>query len=216
MKQEFDIERAKQELLELSKTNQNEYKKRINSTKHINLAQIKHSDTYIKLFYDVIRCLDKIDHLLNHDSLKQEMKKYAKLFLQPLEKFNNAMFQVSEISERKVLDLIKEREEIENVIDSIHESYYPTLLESLKKFAETKNSDEICKKYNDAQYLLFKDYILPENVKKIILKLVPEANNITILHLYELLKREDVEKRTKKTETVETIEKLFEMAYLKW
>lgn len=215
-KEKFDAEKAKRELLELSVSNPDLYNKYMINIKPKNLAQIRHSDTYIKLFYDVTRCLDKIDFLLENDLLKQDMKRTAKMFLKELERFNNAMFLVEEESQLKVVKLIKEREEIENVINNIHESFYPILLEKLKQYSETKNTDLICKTHNDAQFTLFKDYILPENVKKIILNLVPEAENITLIHLCELLKREDVEKRARKKETVETIEKLFQMAYLKW
>lgn len=211
-----EIEEVQKTLTKKAVENPTAYNKEMSKMKAQNIKHIKHSDTYIKLFYDVTRMLDKIDFLLGHDALKHEMKRTGNLFLKHLESFNSAMFNVSDESQQKVLNLLKEREDIEDIIDSIHESYYPTILTKLKEYAVTKNSDVICSKQNDLQFTMFKEFILPKNVKDLILKLVPEANSLNLLHLNGVLKREDVEKRARKKETVETIQKLFQGAYLTW
>jgi len=187
------------------------------SRKTEGVAIEKHNDSVIKIFYHVDMLLSLMDDVLDSGVLVQNIKAKAKLFLRELESYNSNMYAVSNKGVEQVNELITEQEQLHNLINNTHNLYYTDLFDVLTEYNKTKSKEQVINLILENKYALFKDYELPDIVRKQVLRIEPEADKFTIIHLSELVTREKVENlRGLNHKTLEVLDKMFRNAQVKW
>lgn len=177
----------------------------------------KHNDSIVKVFYHVDMLLSLMDNLLDEGAFVQNVKAKAKLFVKELESYNNKMYSVSESGQKQVGELINEQERLHQLITETHNIYYPDLLEILELYHSTRNKDAVIKTVLNNQYALFKDFEIPDIVRKQVLRVEPNADSFNILHLAEIMPREKVMQLPKlNPKTIDVLDKMFRNAQIKW
>lgn len=177
----------------------------------------KHNDSVCKVFYHVDTLLSLMDDLLDEGVFVQNLKAKAKLFLKELESYNTKMYSVSEKSQAQVMEVITEQEQLFDLITNTHNIYYQDLFEILTEYNKTRNKDEVIKSILASQYALFKDFEIPEIVRKQVLRIEKNADSFTVLHLAEVVTREKVLNLPKlNPKTLDVLDKMFKNAQIKW
>jgi hypothetical protein len=131
--------------------------------------------------------------------------------------YNAKMYSGSEKMTNQVQEIIAEQEEIWATVNNIHSIYYTEFLSILKKYEEGHSVETINKSILDSQFAMFKDFELPDIVKKQVLRVCPEAEHFNILHLSEVVTREKLEKLPKiSPKTLEIMDKIMRNAQISW
>jgi len=215
-----DLERVKaiEAFTQLANTDQDKYKKVMANGRKTNGVMVaKHDDSMVKLFYHAQKTLDLLDDVFGKDYLKHEMKRTGNLFLKSLEKFNNEMYQCSEKDQKTTMMLEEEQRKIFDLVTQTHNIYYPNLFEILTEYNKAKNRDAIIKQILDSQYAMFKDFEIPDIVVKQVLRIEPNALNMNILHLSEVVTRKKMMNLPRLNErTIDVITKMMNNAQINW
>ena len=178
---------------------------------------VKHNDAMIKVFYLVDALLEQMDVLIDDAFFVQKTKQIAKNFVQQLEKYNQNIYSCSESGNNKIREIIAEQFEIHNIVSNIHNLYYTELLELLKKYEDGHKTELIVKDILNTQYAMFKDFELPDIVRKQVLRVEENADNFNILHLAEVVTREKVMAlKQLNPKTLDVLDKIFRNAQIKW
>jgi hypothetical protein len=171
----------------------------------------------IKVFYLVDALLEHMDNLVDEGFFKQKTKQLAKNFILQLEKYNQNIYSCSPDGNDKIRELIAEQFEAHSIIDNIHNLYHPELLELLKKYEAGHKTDLLVEEILNTQYAMFKDFELPDIVRKQVLRIEPNADSFNILHLAEIVTREKVMAlKQLNPKTVEILDKIYRNAQIKW
>ena len=178
---------------------------------------VAQNEAMSKIFYHVDMLMTLLDKCIDEQYFKHEVKAKATTLLKFVEMYNAKMYSGSEKMTSQVTEIIAEQEEIWATVNNIHSIYYTEFLGILKKYEEGHSIEEINKSILDSQFAMFKDFELPDIVKKQVLRVCPEAESFNILHLSEIVTREKLEKLPKiSPKTLEIMDKIMRNAQISW
>ena len=178
---------------------------------------VAQNEAMSKIFYHVDMLMSLLDKCIDEQYFKHEVKAKANALLKFVEMYNAKMYSGSEKMTSQVQEIIAEQEEIWATVNNIHSIYYTEFLSILKKYEEGHSVETINKSILDSQFAMFKDFELPDIVKKQVLRVCPEAEHFNILHLSEVVTREKLEKLPKiSPKTLEIMDKIMRNAQISW
>lgn len=175
----------------------------------------KYNDSFNKIAYHIDKMFTLLDDL--DDFFVHTLKAKANGFIKELESLNTKTFPLKDESQLQFFEIIKEQEQLFDLITNTHNIYYQDLLEILTEYNKTRNKESVIKSILDSQYALFKDFEIPEIVRKQVLRIEKNADSFTVLHLSEVVTREKVLNLPKlNPKTLDVLDKMFKNAQIKW